>query len=166
MATKAKIFGTNSTLSALMNQHGIQTVTELARRCDMALPSISNAVNGHPDAIFAEESGIYRKPAQRIAELFGVVPEVLFGEDPGNDERRQHAEEVFSALHPSMSPATPEQELTRKDLLATTTRVLASLAPSDDRVMRMRFGMGMNSTGTLEEVGQKFSVSRERIAAI
>ncbi len=52
------------------------------------------------------------------------------------------------------------------NLRATTTRVLASLNPREERILRMRFGIGMNSDHTLEEVGQKFSVTRERIRQI
>jgi RNA polymerase sigma factor (sigma-70 family) len=166
MAQKAKIFGKDGNLSALMKQHGIHTVTELAKRCDMPLPSISGAVNGKRAAIFAEEPGTYRQPARRIAEVLGVIPEILFGEDPRDDERRRHAEGVFGELHPSVPPLDPEQELGRKELGETTTRILASLQPNPDQVMRMRFGVGMDAGRTLEEVGQQFSVTRERIRQI
>ena len=166
MTRRAKIFDSSSNLSMLMTQQGIRTVTELSHRCAMPVPSISNAVNGKPEAIFAEEPGTYRKPAERIAEVLGVIPEVVFGEDPRANERRQYAEEMFGELNPSISPRTPEQELDKERLKNTVTRVLASLTPQTDRVMRMRFGVGMNTERTLEEVGQQFSVTHERIREI
>ena len=54
----------------------------------------------------------------------------------------------------------------QSNLRETTTRVLASLTPREERVLRMRFGIGMNTDHTLEEVGQQFSVTRERIRQI
>jgi RNA polymerase sigma factor (sigma-70 family) len=57
-------------------------------------------------------------------------------------------------------------EIHNRNLRETTTRVLASLTPREERVLRMRFGIGMNTDHTLEEVGQQFSVTRERIRQI
>ena len=63
-------------------------------------------------------------------------------------------------------PALPIDAAIQSNLRETTTRVLASLTPREERVLRMRFGIGMNTDHTLEEVGQQFSVTRERIRQI
>ena len=63
-------------------------------------------------------------------------------------------------------PVLPLDSAIQENLKETTTRVLASLTPREERVLRMRFGIGMNTDHTLEEVGQQFSVTRERIRQI
>ena len=165
MSKKAQIFTKNTALALLLKQAGIETVTELARRCDMHQPGINNAVNGKRDAIFGAEPGSYRQPAIRIAEVLGVIPEVLFGEDPLLEEKRRQAEEGFLQSNPDQQ-LSPEDSAIQGNLKETVTRVLASLTPREDRVLRMRFGIGMNTDQMSEEVGQQFSVTRERIHAI
>ena len=64
------------------------------------------------------------------------------------------------------SPTLPVDAAIQANLKETVTRVLASLTPREERVLRMRFGIGMNTDHTLEEVGQQFSVTRERIRLI
>ena len=165
MSQKAQIFTKNTALALLLKQAGITTIAELARRCNMHQPGINNAVNGKREAIFGSEPGTYRQPAIRIAEVLGVNPEVLFGDDPPADEKRRHAEEVFLELYPGQQ-FSPEDSAIQGNLKETVTRVLASLTPHDERVLRQRFGIGMNTDRTLEEVGQQFSVTRERIRMI
>ncbi len=165
MSRQAQIFTKNTTLALLLKQAGIETITELARRCDMHQPGINNAVNGKREAIFGAESGTYLQPAIRIAQVLGVTPEVLFGDDPLAEEKRRHAEEVFLESHPDQQ-LSPEDSAIQGNLKETVTRVLASLTPREEQVLRQRFGIGMNTDQTLEEVGQQFSVTRERIRAI
>jgi RNA polymerase primary sigma factor len=64
------------------------------------------------------------------------------------------------------SAVLPIDAAIQSNLRETTTRVLASLTPREERILRMRFGLGLNSDHTLEEVGQKFSVTRERIRQV
>jgi RNA polymerase primary sigma factor len=66
----------------------------------------------------------------------------------------------------SRNAILPIDAAIQSNLRETTTRVLASLTPREERVLRMRFGIGMNTDHTLEEVGQQFSVTRERIRQI
>jgi RNA polymerase sigma factor (sigma-70 family) len=168
MSRKAQIFTKNDTLALLLKQAGIETVTELARRCQTHQPPINNAVNGKREAIFGVEPGTYRLPAIRIAEALGVLPEVIFGEDPLADEKRRHAEEVFleSSNNDLIYPISPEHYAVQASLKETIERVLSSLTPREERVLRMRFGIGMNTDHTLEDVGQQFSITRERIREI
>ena len=78
--------------------------------------------------------------------------------------------EQFVIAHTSViedkNAILPINAAIQSNLRETTTRVLASLAPREERVLRMRFGIGMNTDHTLEEVGQQFSVTRERIRQI
>ena len=77
--------------------------------------------------------------------------------------RRTHTSAISSRTR---TRSCPIDAAIQSNLRETTTRVLASLTPREERVLRMRFGIGMNTDHTLEEVGQQFSVTRERIRQI
>ena len=100
--------------------------------------------------------------------LFGPPPgtkiakEPLSLETPIGDEEDSHLGDFIE----DKSAILPVDAAIQSNLRETTTRVLASLTPREERVLRMRFGIGMNTDHTLEEVGQQFSVTRERIRQI
>ena len=73
---------------------------------------------------------------------------------------------VSAASRPAGAAVLPIDAAIQSNLRETTTRVLASLTPREERILRMRFGIGMNTDHTLEEVGQQFSLTRERIRQI
>lgn len=165
MSRRAKIFSTDSVLAQMLVLKGITTVTELARLCEMESPRINNVVNGKAEFIFGAEPGSYRQDARRIAEVLEMPPEVLFGEDPRADERRQLAEQAFVEMNPRAVP-DPEMAVVVSNLRETTIRILATLTPREERVLKMRFGIGLDTKGALEDIGDQFSITRERIRQI
>jgi RNA polymerase primary sigma factor len=78
----------------------------------------------------------------------------------------QYSDSVLGDLIEDKNTILPIDAAIQSNLRETTTRVLASLTPREERIVRMRFGIGMNTDHTLEEVGQQFSVTRERIRQI
>src|SRR5271168_1270292 len=86
----------------------------------------------------------------------------ILEEEPGAAEQRSHLGDFIE----DKNTILPIDAAIQSNLRETTTRVLASLTPREERVLRMRFGIGMNTDHTLEEVGQQFSVTRERIRQI
>jgi RNA polymerase primary sigma factor len=91
-----------------------------------------------------------------------IAKEPLSLETPIGDEGDSHLGDLIE----DKNAVLPIDAAIRSNLRETTTRVLASLTPREERIVRMRFGIGMNSDHTLEEVGQQFSVTRERIRQI
>ncbi len=89
-------------------------------------------------------------------------PEPISLETPIGDEEDSHLGDFIE----DKNAVLPIDAAIQSNLRETTTRVLASLTPREERVLRMRFGIGMNTDHTLEEVGQQFSVTRERIRQI
>ena len=103
-----------------------------------------------------------RMPLEKVRKGLKTVKEPLSLETPVGDEEDSH----LGAFIEDMNTILPIDAAIQSNLRETTTRVLASLTPREERILRMRFGIGMNSDHTLEEVGQKFSVTRERIRQI
>jgi RNA polymerase primary sigma factor len=101
-------------------------------------------------------------PLEKVRKALKTVKEPLSLETPVGDEE----ESRLGAFIEDQSAILPIDAAIQSNLRETTTRVLASLTPREERILRMRFGIGMNSDHTLEEVGQKFSVTRERIRQI
>ena len=97
----------------------------------------------------------------RLAESYGIVRED-FLETPIGEEGDSHLGELIE----DKNAVQPIDAMIQSNLRETTTHVLASLSPREERIVRMRFGLGINSDHTLEEVGQQFSVTRERIRQI
>ncbi|MEC8037028.1 MAG: sigma-70 family RNA polymerase sigma factor, partial [Pseudomonadota bacterium] len=83
-------------------------------------------------------------------------------ETPIGDEEDSHLGDFIK----DENAIIPVEAAINNNLRESTTRVLSSLTPREERVLRMRFGIGMNTDHTLEEVGQQFSVTRERIRQI
>jgi RNA polymerase primary sigma factor len=99
---------------------------------------------------------------ERVRKVLQIVKEPLSLETPIGDEEDSHLGDLIE----DDSAIQPVDAMIQSNLRETTTRVLASLTPREERIVRMRFGLGMNSDHTLEEVGQQFSVTRERIRQI
>jgi RNA polymerase primary sigma factor len=99
---------------------------------------------------------------EKVSKALKIVKEPLSLETPYGDEEDSHLGDYIE----DKTAILPIDATIRSNLRETTTRMLASLAPREERVLRMRFGIGMNSNRTLAEVGQQFSVTRERIRQI
>jgi RNA polymerase primary sigma factor len=91
-----------------------------------------------------------------------IVKEPLSLETPIGEEE----DASLGDLLEDRNAIAPIDAIIQSNLRETTTRILASLTPREERILRMRFGLGMNRDHTLEEIGQRFSVTRERIRQI
>jgi len=107
----------------------------------------------------AEKIGM---PPERVRQVLKIAKEPLSLETPIGDEEDSHLGDFIE----DKSAILPIDAAIQSNLRETTTRVLASLTPREERIVRMRFGIGMNADHTLEEVGQQFSLTRERIRQI
>jgi RNA polymerase primary sigma factor len=101
-------------------------------------------------------------PLEKVNKVLKIVREPLSLETPIGEEEDSHLGDLIE----DKNTVLPIDAAIQADLRETTTLVLASLTPREERILRMRFGIGMNAEHTLEEVGQKFSVTRERIRQI
>src|SRR6202790_170119 len=101
-------------------------------------------------------------PLEKVRKVLKIAKEPLSLETPVGDEEDSHPGDFIE----DKNAILPIDAAIQSNLRETTTRVLASLTPREERVLRMRFGIGMNTDHTLEEVGQQFSVTRERIRQI
>ena len=101
-------------------------------------------------------------PLEKVRKVLKIAKEPLSLETPIGDEQDPH----FGDSIEDKNAILPIDAAIRSNLRETTTRVLASLTPREERILRIRFGIGMNTDHTLEEVGQQFSVTRERIRQI
>ena len=99
---------------------------------------------------------------EKVRKVLQIVKEPLSLETPIGDEEDSHLGDLIE----DKNAISPIDAMIQSNLRETTTRVLASLTPREERIVRMRFGLGMNSDHTLQEVGQQFSVTRERIRQI
>jgi RNA polymerase primary sigma factor len=101
-------------------------------------------------------------PLEKVRRVLKLAKEPLSMETPVGDEEDSHLGDFIE----DTNAIQPIDAAIQSELRETTTRVLASVTPREERVLRMRFGIGMNKEHTLEEVGQQFSVTRERIRQI
>jgi RNA polymerase primary sigma factor len=101
-------------------------------------------------------------PLEKVRKVLKIAKEPISLETPVGDEEDSHLGDFIE----DKNALLPIDAAIQSNLRETTTRVLASLTPREERVLRMRFGIGMNTDHTLEEVGQQFSVTRERIRQI
>ena len=101
-------------------------------------------------------------PLEKVRKTLKIAKEPFSLETPIGDEGDSHLGDLIE----DKNAILPIDAAIQSNLRETTTRVLASLTPREERILRMRFGIGMNSDHTLEEVGQQFSVTRERIRQI
>jgi RNA polymerase primary sigma factor len=107
----------------------------------------------------AEKLGM---PLEKVRKILKIAREPLSLETPIGDEGDSHLGDLIE----DKNAILPIDAAIQSNLRETTTRLLASLTPREERIVRMRFGLGMNSDHTLEQVGQQFSVTRERIRQI
>ena len=101
-------------------------------------------------------------PLDKVRKVLKIAKEPISLETPIGDEEDSHLGDFIE----DKNAVQPVEAATLSNLREATTRVLATLTPREERVLRMRFGIGMNTDHTLEEVGQQFSVTRERIRQI
>jgi RNA polymerase primary sigma factor len=101
-------------------------------------------------------------PVEKVRKVLQIVKEPLSLETPIGDEEDSRLGDLIE----DKNTILPIDAMIQSNLRETTTRILESLTPREERIVRMRFGLGMNSDHTLEEVGQQFSVTRERIRQI
>jgi RNA polymerase primary sigma factor len=99
---------------------------------------------------------------EKVRKVLKIAKEPISLETPIGDEEDSHLGDFIE----DKNAVLPIDAAIQSNLRETTTRVLGSLTPREERVLRMRFGIGMNTDHTLEEVGQQFSVTRERIRQI
>ncbi len=109
-----------------------------------------------------ELAGKLHMPIEKVRKGLKIAKEPISLETPIGDEEDSHLGDFIE----DKNAVLPIDAAIQSNLRETTTRVLASLTPREERVLRMRFGIGMNTDHTLEEVGQQFSVTRERIRQI
>jgi len=136
--------------------HMIETINKLVRTSRQMLHEIGREPT--PEEL-AEKLAM---PIDKVRKVLKIAKEPISLETPIGDEEDSHLGDFIE----DKNAILPSDAAMHSNLRETTTRVLASLTPREERVLRMRFGIGMNTDHTLEEVGQQFSVTRERIRQI
>jgi RNA polymerase primary sigma factor len=136
--------------------HMIETINKIVRTSRQMLHEIGREPT--PE----ELSEKLVMPLEKVRKVLKIAKEPISLETPIGDEEDSHLGDFIE----DKNAILPIEAAIQSNLRETTTRVLASLTPREERVLRMRFGIGMNTDHTLEEVGQQFSVTRERIRQI
>ena len=136
--------------------HMIETINKLVRTSRQMLHEIGREPT--PEEL-AERLAM---PLEKVRKVLKIAKEPISLETPIGDEEDSHLGDFIQ----DPTVVLPIDAAIQANLRETTTRVLATLTPREERVLRMRFGIGMNTDHTLEEVGQQFSVTRERIRQI
>jgi len=136
--------------------HMIETINKLVRTSRQMLHEIGREPT--PEEL-AEKLAM---PLEKVRKVLKIAKEPISLETPIGDEEDSHLGDFIE----DKNAVLPSDAAIQSNLRETTTRVLASLTAREERVLRMRFGIGMNTDHTLEEVGQQFSVTRERIRQI
>ena len=136
--------------------HMIETINKLVRTGRQMLHEIGREAT--PEELAAK----LQMPLEKVRKVMKIAKEPISLETPIGDEEDSQLGDFIE----DKNAILPLDSAIQENLKETTTRVLASLTPREERVLRMRFGIGMNTDHTLEEVGQQFSVTRERIRQI
>jgi RNA polymerase primary sigma factor len=136
--------------------HMIETINKLVRTGRQMLHEIGREPT--PEEL-AEK---LQMPLEKVRKVMKIAKEPISLETPIGDEEDSQLGDFIE----DKNAILPLDSAIQENLKETTTRVLSSLTPREERVLRMRFGIGMNTDHTLEEVGQQFSVTRERIRQI
>jgi RNA polymerase primary sigma factor len=136
--------------------HMIESINKIVRTSRQMLHEIGREPT--PEEL-AEKLGM---PLEKVRKVLKIAKEPISLETPIGDEEDSHLGDFIE----DKNAILPIDAAIQSNLRETTTRVLASLTPREERIVRMRFGIGMNTDHTLEEVGQQFSVTRERIRQI
>ena len=136
--------------------HMIETINKIVRTQRLLL----NEIGREPTP--EEISKKLNMPLEKVRKVLKIAKEPVSLETPVGDEEDSHLGDFIK----DENAVIPIDAAIHSNLRQTTTKILSSLTPREERVLRMRFGIGMNSDHTLEEVGQQFSVTRERIRQI
>ena len=136
--------------------HMIETINKIVRTSRQMLHEIGREPT--PEELSVKLA----MPLEKVRKVLKIAKEPISLETPIGDEEDSHLGDFIE----DKNAVLPIDAAIQANLRETTTRVLASLTPREERVLRMRFGIGMNTDHTLEEVGQQFSVTRERIRQI
>jgi len=136
--------------------HMIETINKIVRTSRQILHEIGREPT--PEELAAK----LNMPLEKVRKVMKIAKEPISLETPIGDEEDSQLGDFIE----DSNAILPIDAAIQSNLRETTTRVLASLTPREERVLRMRFGIGMNTDHTLEEVGQQFSVTRERIRQI
>ncbi len=136
--------------------HMIETINKLVRTSRQMLHEIGR--EPAPEEL-ADKLGM---PLEKVRKVLNIAKEPISLETPIGDEEDSHLGDFIE----DKNAIIPLDAAIQANLREATTRVLSSLTPREERVLRMRFGIGMNTDHTLEEVGQQFNVTRERIRQI
>jgi RNA polymerase primary sigma factor len=136
--------------------HMIETINKLVRTGRQMLHEIGREPT--PEELAAK----LQMPLEKVRKVMKIAKEPISLETPIGDEEDSQLGDFIE----DKNAVLPLESAIQGNLKETTTRVLASLTPREERVLRMRFGIGVNTDHTLEEVGQQFSVTRERIRQI
>jgi RNA polymerase primary sigma factor len=136
--------------------HMIETINKIVRTSRQMMHEIGREPT--PEELADKLS----MPLEKVRKVMKIAKEPISLETPVGDEEDSHLGDFIE----DKNAVLPIDAAIQANLRETTTRVLASLTPREERVLRMRFGIGMNTDHTLEEVGQQFSVTRERIRQI
>ena len=136
--------------------HMIETINKLVRTSRQMLHEIGR--EPQPEEL-AEKLGM---PLEKVRKVLKIAKEPISLETPIGDEEDSHLGDFIE----DKNAIIPLDAAIQTNLREQTTKVLSSLTPREERVLRMRFGIGMNTDHTLEEVGQQFNVTRERIRQI
>ena len=136
--------------------HMIETINKIVRTQRLLLNEIGREPT--PEEISVK----LNMPLEKVKKVLKIAKEPVSLETPVGDEEDSHLGDFIK----DENAVIPIDAAIHSNLRQTTTKILSSLTPREERVLRMRFGIGMNSDHTLEEVGQQFSVTRERIRQI
>ena len=136
--------------------HMIETINKLVRASRQMLHEFGREPT--PEELATK----LNMPLDKVRKVLKIAKEPISLETPIGDEEDSHLGDFIE----DKNAVQPVEAATLSNLREATTRVLATLTPREERVLRMRFGIGMNTDHTLEEVGQQFSVTRERIRQI
>ena len=136
--------------------HMIETINKLVRASRQMLHEYGREPT--PEELATK----LNMPLDKVRKVLKIAKEPISLETPIGDEEDSHLGDFIE----DKNAVQPVEAATLSNLREATTRVLATLTPREERVLRMRFGIGMNTDHTLEEVGQQFSVTRERIRQI
>jgi RNA polymerase primary sigma factor len=136
--------------------HMIEAINKIVRTSRRMMPEIGREPT--PE----ELSEKMAMPLEKVRKVLKIAKEPISLETPIGGEEDSHLGDLIE----DRNAVLPIDVAIQSNLRETTTRVLASLTPREERVLRLRFGIGMNTDHTLEEVGQQFTVTRERIRQI
>jgi RNA polymerase primary sigma factor len=136
--------------------HMIETINKLVRTSRQMMHEIGREAT--PEELAAK----LKMPLDKVKKVMKIAKEPISLETPVGDEDDSNIGDFIE----DKKAVAPLDSAINSNLKETTTKILSSLTPREERVLRMRFGVGMNSDHTLEEVGQQFSVTRERIRQI